>query len=189
GYLEWAASDRFSAFVEAPVRFLNPQQNANTAGFADMNFGFKAALVTSPDRYLTFQFRTYLPTGDPGHGLGNDHVTLEPGLLFYQKLAERLRLEGEFRPWIPIGGTDFAGNILRYGLGISYDVYKTEKVRLAPVIECVGWTVLNGKEAAFPENVVRSAAGDTIVNGKFWSSRLFRTNQQHLGRLRPTADR
>jgi hypothetical protein len=176
GYLEWAASDRLSAFVEAPTRFLNPEQNANTAGFADMNFGFKAALVASPEQFVTFQLRTYLPTGDPGHGLGNDHVTLEPGLLFYQKLAEGLRLEGEFRPWIPIGGTDFAGNILRYGLGMSYDVYKTEKVRVAPVIEFVGWTVLNGKELVFPENFTKDAAGDTIVNGKFGVRAYFGQN-------------
>jgi hypothetical protein len=176
GYLEYATSDRFSAFVEAPTRFLNPQQNANTAGFADMNFGVKAALVASPDQYLTFQLRTYVPTGDPGHGLGTDHVSLEPGLLYYQKLAEGLRLEGELRHWIPIGGTDFAGNVLRYGLGASYDVYKTEKVRLAPVIEFVGWTVLNGKEFAAPEGVVKSAGGDTIVNGKFGLRAYFGEN-------------
>jgi hypothetical protein len=176
GYLEWAASDRLSAFVEAPVRFLNPEQNANTAGFADMNFGVKAALLASPEQYLTFQFRTYLPTGDPGHGLGNDHVSLEPGLLFNQKLAEGLRLEGELRHWIPIGGTNFAGNVLRYGLGVSYDAYKTEKVRVAPVIEFVGWTVLNGKEVSFPEGNVRSAGGDTIVNGKFGLRAYFGEN-------------
>jgi hypothetical protein len=176
GYLELAASDRFSAFVEAPVRFLNPEQNANTAGFADMNFGAKAALIASPDQYLTFQLKTYLPTGDSRHGLGTDHVSLEPGLLFYQKLAEGLRLEAELRHWIPIGGTDFAGNILRYGLGVSYDVYKTEKVRLDPVIEFVGWTVLNGKESASPEDFTKSAAGDTIVNGKFGLRAYFGEN-------------
>jgi hypothetical protein len=176
GYLEWAASDRFSAFVEAPVRFLNPEQNANTAGFADMNFGVKAALVATQETYFTFQFKTYLPTGDSRHGLGTDHVSLEPGLLFNQKLAEGLRLEGEFRPWIPIGGTDFAGNILRYGLGVSYDAYKSEKIRLVPVIEFVGWTVLNGKELVFPEDFVKNAAGDTIVNGKFGLRAYFGEN-------------
>jgi hypothetical protein len=44
------------------------------------------------------------------------------------------------------------------------------------VIEFVGWTVLNGKELAFPENVVRSAAGDTIVNGKLGLRSYFGEN-------------
>jgi hypothetical protein len=35
------------------------------------------------------------------------------------------------------------------------------------VVECVGWTVLGGKEAVFPTDTAVSAVGDTIVNAKF----------------------
>ena len=44
-------------------------------------------------------------------------------------------------------------------------MYKTEKVRIAPVIECVGWTVLNGKEST-ENGTILDASGDTIVNAK-----------------------
>src|SRR5262249_43051048 len=42
-YLEWAASDRFSVFIDAPVRFINPELNADHAGFGDLDAGFKYA--------------------------------------------------------------------------------------------------------------------------------------------------
>jgi hypothetical protein len=165
GYLEYAFGPRFSVFVNAPVRFLNPQQNANTAGFGDMDAGFKLAMIACPDRYLTFQFRTYIPTGDASDGLGTDHVSVEPALLYYQRLADRLYFEAEFRVWDAIGGSDFAGDIVRYGLGLSYDVYRCGRLRVAPVIETVGWTVLDGKEST-PVVPVQDASGDTIVNIK-----------------------
>ena len=36
----------------------------------------------------------------------------------------------------------------------------------SPRPRAVGWTVLGGKEFLFPENQVRDAAGDTIINAK-----------------------
>jgi hypothetical protein len=165
-YLEVAFANRFSVFAELPYRFLNPDQNANVNGLADMNAGFKAALLYEPGRVVTFQFRTYIPTGNAGRGLGTNHVSLEPSLLLYQKLTDRLLFEAQLADWIPVGGTDFAGNIIDYGFGLSYFVVNNPNFRVAPVGEMLGWTVLSGKQFAFPENVVTSAAGDTIVNGK-----------------------
>jgi hypothetical protein len=169
GYLEVAAGDRLSFFVEAPVRFLNPEQNRNTVGYADMNAGFKVAVLSDPDQVLTFQLRTYIPTGNAGSGLGTDHVSLEPALLVFERLSERLIFEGELRDWVPIGGTDFAGNVVRYGVGLSYVAVRRESLRVAPVLEFVGWTVLSGKEEAVASPqawTVESARGDTIVNAK-----------------------
>jgi hypothetical protein len=166
GYLEYAPTSRLSGFIEVPYRFLNPEQNANTNGFADMNAGFKFAFVAEPDQYLTFQFRTYIPTGDAGRGLGTDHVSLEPGLLFCKQLGERLSVQGQVEDWIPVGGTDFAGNVINYGVGASYDVYNKNCLRIAPVAEFVGWTVLGGKELT-QFNTIEDASGNTIVNGKF----------------------
>src|SRR5262249_7514139 len=169
---EAAFSNRVSAFVEVPVRLLNPERNNNTSGLADMNAGFKVAMIACADTVFSFQFRTYIPTGDSDRGLGTDHVSLEPGLLYFQRLSERLVLEAEFKDWNPIGGSDFAGNILRYGVGLSYDVFRNSGVRVAPVAEFVGWTVLNGKEFDALTNTVKEAGGDTIVNAKlgtrFW---------------------
>src|SRR5205823_5370400 len=119
--------------------------------------------------YYTFQFRTYAPTGAPNLGLGTGHVTLEPALLVFQRLTDRLYFSGEFRDWIPIQGTNYAGNILRYGAGLTYNIVLTEHLRIAPVNEVVGWTILGGKELIpDPQTIsrVRSVAGQTIVNEK-----------------------
>jgi hypothetical protein len=168
-YVEAAWTDRFSAFVEIPVRFLNPDLNANTAGLADLNAGFKAALFQSDTSILTFQLRTYAPSGDADRGLGNGHVSLEPALLAYSSLTDRLHLEGELRYWVPLTNNDFAGDVLRYGVGLGYDLFSHEGRRITPVAELVGWTVLGGKESVVPPltpAVVKDAAGDTILNVK-----------------------
>ncbi len=168
-YVETAPAERFSAFVEVPARLLNPEQNANTAGLADMNAGVKYAFLCQEDLVATLQFRTYIPTGAASHGLGTGHVSLEPALLLYDRLSGRWTFEGELRYWVPVGGTDFAGDIIRYGIGLSYDLLRTGSVQVAPVAELVGWTVLGGKESgvtADPLAAVQGAAGDTIVNAK-----------------------
>jgi hypothetical protein len=166
GYVEYAINNRLSGFVEVPFEFLNPEQNPHTEGLADMNAGFKFALIADPDRYLTFQLRTYIPTGAASHGLGTDHVSLEPAVLVYQRLSDRLLFEGEVRDWIPIDGTDFAGNVIRYGAGLTYYVYHQPKLRIGPVVEFVGWTALGGKEFDALTSTVIGAWGDTIVNAK-----------------------
>jgi hypothetical protein len=175
-YLEYALSNRFSAFVEAPIRFINPEQNANEVGFGNLLAGFKYAMVACPDQYLTFQFLASTPTADTDRGLGNELVGLEPGILWYKQLTDRLAFHAELRDWIPIGGTDFAGNILRTGTAVSYSIYNSCKFRVTPIGEVVSWTVLSGKELAVanpgnPNGVgavtaVQDAAGDTIVNAK-----------------------
>lgn len=169
-YLEYAPIKNFSTFVEVPVRFINPTFVRNNYGFSDINAGIKYAFVAEPDAYYTFQFRGYAPTGASDRGLGTGHVSLEPALLVFQRLSERVYFSGEFRDWIPVDGSNFAGNILRYGAGLTYNMVLTDHFRIAPVNEVVGWTILGGKELdpkADPNaNQVHSVAGDTIVNEK-----------------------
>lgn len=168
-YLEALITDDTSVYVEVPVRFLDPTLNPNTAGFGDMNFGFKHSFLVDEDSVTTFQFRTYIPSGDYERGLGNGHVSLEPAFLVYQQLGERWGFEGEVRDWIPINGTSFAGNVVRYGLGLHYDIVREEDLRISPVVEFVGWTVLDGKVAVrqSPDLVeIQNAARETIVNVK-----------------------
>jgi hypothetical protein len=215
-YLEYALNRRFSLFAELPFRYLEFRGNQedspeaermpngkffpepldeNTVppnnypfGVSDLQFGFKFAFLADSRRYLTLQFRTYLPTGDPALGLGTGHASLEPGLLFHRQLTERWAIDGEVLDWIPIGGGKsiidgkrFASNIVIYGLGTSYTVYSREKLRVAPVAEFVGWTTVDGLWSFFgpvhatpPPGIVipvthgvAEAAGDTIVNAKF----------------------
>ncbi|HEV3255747.1 MAG TPA: hypothetical protein VG013_02590 [Gemmataceae bacterium] len=168
-YLEITAGPRLSGFIESPYRFLQPEVNSPANGFSDLNAGFKYAFVSNPDLVATFQLRTYIPTGDASRGLGTHHVSLEPAFLFFKPLTDRLVLEGELRNWVPIGGTDFAGDVIRYGLGVHYDLAQTQQLHVSPVLELVGWTVLGGKESTVsPSGLVteEGAAGDTIVNAK-----------------------
>ena len=165
-YIEYAFGPRFSAFFEVPYRSINPTVNPNEDGFGDLNTGFKWAFLYQPASVGTFQFRTYIPTGLGRFGLGTDHVSLEPALLFWHQFGNRLILETELRDWIPIAGSDFSGNVLRYGVSLSYDVVQTDAFRVAPVAEVVGWTPLSGKEFDAAENRVLDSAGHTIVNAK-----------------------
>jgi hypothetical protein len=125
-------------------------RNAKTGdnGISDIDAGFKYALIACPNqRFLTFQFRTYTPTGDPGLGLGTGHWSLEPSFLLFQRLSDRLVLQGQLTDWVPISAGPGAGNVITYGGGLGYDVYRNCKIRVTPVAEFVGWTVLDGTEA------------------------------------------
>ena len=95
--VEYVLCDGVSAFFKAPVRLLNPEQNDNTAGFGDLQAGFRLALWECCHRVVTFQLRTYVPTGDADRGLGTEHASLEPGLLWFKRLSDRLKLEAEFK--------------------------------------------------------------------------------------------
>jgi hypothetical protein len=190
-YMEYAASDRLSAFVEIPVRFINPEFNQNHAGLSDIRAGFKYALQNYCDRYLTFQLRVYTLTGDGDAGLGTEHASIEPGLLF-QRNADRVTVFGELKAWVPIGGEkqvfqgelrNFSGPVVRYGLGAGYDVYRScdccDSQRLTAIAEFVGWTITDGLKlrAEDPNDMstfaFQSAVNDTIVNLKLggrWTS-------------------
>jgi len=192
-YIEWATHKRFSLFVELGARFLNPELNPNTAGLGDMNAGFRYAIRQCPREALTFQLRTYIGTGDArARGLGVGFTSIEPALLHFRRLSDRLTLEGELRGWIPLAdnqvrsgpfvGEDFSGEMLRYGVGLGYDLFKScgggcrqpgcgnpscgSTFKL--VGELVGWTILEGF-GTFSDGItseVRDVSGDTIVNLK-----------------------
>jgi Putative MetA-pathway of phenol degradation len=161
--VEYAPVRRFSLFTEVPVRWIQPQgfvqtpfnfaPFGNQAGLSDVQAGFKFAMLASYNHYLTFQFRTYFPSGDSSKGLGTNHYSIEPSVLYYQKLTDRMSVEAQLGDWHPIGGSagipitsseGFAGDIFTYGIGPSYQLYRGERVRVTPVIEMFGWRVLSG---------------------------------------------
>jgi len=168
-YAEKACSQCLSCFVGVPVRFLNPEVNDNATGFGDLDAGFKYSLIHSRRLVATTQLRVFAPTGQAREGLGSDHVSLEPALLVYKPLAERLGLEAELRYWTPIGGTEFAGDIVRYGVGLNYWLPLESNWQVTPVAEFVGWTVLGGQssQAVAPgQFVIEDAEGTSIVHAK-----------------------
>jgi hypothetical protein len=179
-HLEYAPNRRISVFVETPVRFIQFTPVTGTGnlpgghGVGDVRAGFKYAVLAGENRYLTFQLRAYFPSGDSLRGLGTNHYSVEPTLLYYQRFGERLAVSGEFGDWHPIGGSSsaglpgvssggFAGDVLIYGLGAGYDVVKKENYRVTPVLEFVGWSVLSGLVTGTP---FPSTSGVTIANVK-----------------------
>jgi hypothetical protein len=115
-------------------------------------------------------------------------------VLLFERLSDRFGLESELRLWVPIGGTDFAGEIVRYGLGVHYDIYRMPHCTVAPVAEFVGWTVLDGKVSEVPVSgrpVVEDASGQTIVNAKVGLRFRFEDSSDlYIGYGRPlTGDR
>ena len=169
GYIETMLfSDLISGFVEIPFRLIDPEINENAQGFSDINLGFRAALLRDNSRHLTFQLRTTVPTGDGAQGLGIEHVRLEPGVLFLKRCKDGTIVEGEIRDSISIGGTAWAGNVLRYGIGFSRLWYRDANLTISPVWETVAWSVLGGRVS---KNVGTAAefvedAETTIVNTK-----------------------
>ena len=174
-YFEYAFNPRVSVFTELPVRFVNLVAGppnpifgpdlGRESGFADMNVGFKYAFIAEQNRYLTFQFKTYLPTGDSERGLGTHHVSLEPSLLYYRRLSDRWLLQGQLTSFNPIGASSFASNVLQYGGGLGYVLHQGESCTVIPTVEMVGWTFLNGQKFN-PNDGLSSASGDTIINVK-----------------------
>ncbi len=205
---EWALPQfdgRFSILAELPVRWIDVNVPANLAaplglpsaeitesGLGDLRLGAKFGLVAESDRAWTLQIRTYLPTGKADKGLGTDHASIEPGLLYYRELTKRLSVETELRYWIPLSGSpdpftvvdgsrvlrvvpegtedpatddDFAGEVVRFGVGAAYEFSLPSKISLAPVVELVGWRVLDGF-ATDPTGAPEDASDTSIANLK-----------------------
>jgi hypothetical protein len=92
-----------------------------------------------------------------------------------RRLNCRTYFQGEFRYWIPVDGTDYAGNVIRYGAGLGYDIwnsngssplnpYVANGWRVTAVGEFVGWSVLNGKFTA-PNEVGSGIQGTPVPDG------------------------
>jgi len=165
---EYAFSQRFSAFFNIPVRFLNPEVNRDTAGLSDISFGGKYAFIYNQHRVVSLWLQVQAPSGTLSTGLGNGNWWIEPGILYLEQLTKKWQLFGQFMLQTPLSKrSDFTGNMLIYGLGTSYVVSQGNWGYVAPVIETMGWTVLSGKEFNPDAGAAVAARGETIVNGKF----------------------
>jgi outer membrane putative beta-barrel porin/alpha-amylase len=166
-YLEYGLNEWFSTFMETPYKWVNPDENANVNGFGDLQFGAKFAPWNTESLLAAFQLKVGAHTSQ--HVLtGTGHWSIEPSLLLAWRIAPTFTLEGQAGYWVPLGGTDFAGDVFRYGVGLTYGGRSANAIQLMPVAEIVGWTVTGGRElvpAAPGVFLSESAAGDTIING------------------------
>ncbi len=174
-----------SGFFEIPLRFLNPEVNNNTTGFANLTFGTKSVLIeqngmfglpTPGNAYDRFQvsslFKTHISLGSPltGRGLTNGSIALEPGMLANYEVSPRTFLHGEMSYWIPIGGSAFAGNFFRCGMGVSHVLHSSllaacpdKAFAIIPTFEVVGTRFTTGLQT-LPDGSTVDASNSPIVN-------------------------
>ena len=190
-YGEYAPLSRFSGFVQIPFRWIQPSFVPDTGqpslssggGISDVQAGMKLAAVTSPARNLTFQLRAYFPTGNGAAGMGTNHYSIEPKVLFLQRLSDRVAIEAEAGDTHPIGGTiyyatssspgqTFSADVAMYGVGPSYELIKRDSYRLTPIFELVSWHVFGGLQTG-STSVVQSAAGINVLNAKLGARASF----------------
>ena len=176
---EYAVQPRLSVFGQLPIRWLQPQSFIpgtggsfpDQSGIGDIRAGARFAVADADDHTLTVQAQFFLPSGDAAKGMGTDHASFEPELLYFRQLNEIVTLESQFGVWFPFGGSaglptsvddKFSGNVLNYGIGSGFDLLRKNGLRLGPVVELVGWHVFNGFQTA----TVADAGGTNIVNLK-----------------------
>lgn len=188
---EYAPLKRFSGFVQVPFRWVQPFFVPNTGpptltsggGISDVQAGLKFGVIASSAHKLTFELGADFPTGNGTNGLGTNHYTIEPKVLFFQRLSDRTAIEAEAGDSHPIGGTiyyatpssppqNYAADVAMYGVGSSYELIRRDKYRIAPVFELVSWHVFGGLQAGSNE-VVQSAAGINVLNAKLGARASF----------------
>jgi len=181
---EYAPFKRLSAFAMLPFRWIQPifivapgttPGLSDEGGISDLQAGLKFAVLSTERSLVTLQLRSYFPTGDGPHGLGTGHYSIEPLVLFYQKLNDRTALEGEAGDTHPIGGTmymnppspprQWSADVAMYGLGASYRLIQRDSYSFAPVLELVAWHVYGGLQTG-SNNQAQSAAGINVFNAK-----------------------
>lgn len=165
-FTEYRVVPWLSFFLEAPYRWLSPDVNENRSGSSDMRYGMKIVTWSGKNAIATVLLRVYQPSASNAI-LGTGHWSIEPGLLAAYRINDMLLIEGEARYWVPLNGSDFAGDILRYGIGVSWGKRKYSGLWYMPVLEGIGWTVLSGKTmvATSADNfTIQDAAGQTTVN-------------------------
>src|SRR5262249_20280542 len=101
---ETAFMDRLALFGDARLRSIQPKGFAaagppgtfgDQSGFGDVRAGARLALMSTPAGTLTAQVQGDFPSGDAKKGLGTHHTSIEPALLAYGKVNDRLAIEGQ----------------------------------------------------------------------------------------------
>ena len=190
------AAGRVSFFAELPIRWIKPidflpgtGSFGDQSGVADISAGMKFALAKADAHDVTVMVRGSFANGDAGKGLGTNHGTFEPALLFRQDLSARSAIEGQ-AGWVhplssskgPLPGNgDFAGDIFYWGIGPSVDLYRSQKTSFSPVFELVGWHVVNGYQTSTFLLNGGDASGINIANLKLGARITSSGNSFYVG--------
>jgi hypothetical protein len=152
------AAGKFAFFIETPYRAVDPDLNPHHANFGDLNLGTKSLLIDCELLQLAFQFRTFIPTGGAGNGIGTGHTSLEPSFLAALKLSQDTYLQAQLAEWIE-------GSILHYHFSLNHSWFKRGPFQLIGTSEFNGWTFQDG---AFADRAlaVRDAMGNLVVTNQ-----------------------
>lgn len=191
-HAEYAPSPRLSIFGEIPLRFIQPKtfSPANApfddhSGFSDVPFGVKAGLASTDRRQITASVQFTAPSGDPLNGLGTDHWSIEPALLYHER-AGIVSVESQIGVVFPTDGSagiptssseKFAGKVLYWGVGPSVEIVHKGNFALAPIAELVGWHFIGG----FQTGGLASVDKLDVVNAKLGARLLFGQNSVYVG--------
>jgi hypothetical protein len=158
------ANGGFGFFVEGPFyRILDTNLNPYDAGWGDMNLGTKSMFIDCELLQLTFQFRTWIPTGPSIKGFGTGHVTLEPSLLATLKVTPNTYVETQISEWIPIGGDDeFAGTVLHTHTSINHLLCRKKALQFIGTLEYQNYIFQDGA-LTLPANAQGGAAAPNFL--------------------------
>ena len=163
-YQEVSAGN-ISLFVNAPYVGVDPDNNPGHSNFGDISLGTKTLLLDCDLMQLSFQFRTYIPTGIASNGLGTGHTSLEPSLLTSIKLMEDTYLQAQLAYWIPLGGDqDYEGATWWYGASLNRQWFKRGPFALISTAEINGWTFTDGTAANSALAAVTPPTSSTASN-------------------------
>lgn len=162
-YTTESAHGKISLITDIPIRALD-YEDTRSAGLGNISMATKTAIVSGEDWYVSSIMRMYLPLGAKERGSSNGHFSLEPGLLSRYRFNDRLYLHGQAKWWIPFGGNSaFNGQVLNYGMGLSYVAYESDAFAMMPTLELDGWAVTSGQKT-LPGGTVVPVGGDMFVN-------------------------
>jgi len=170
-FINETGTDAFSVMTEIPVRAVQYNTTGGgDGGLGDMKIATKARFINGKQWQLTQITRTYINTGSLTKGLGAGHFSLEPGLLARYQVSPETYLHGEAKLWIPLGANPaVAGQVMRYGIGVSHVLYETDNFAILPSFEMIALQYLGGHSTYVNSTVpfatsVVSNNGDVAVN-------------------------
>jgi hypothetical protein len=140
------AVNRFSMFVNLNYLNVEPILYPGASGFGDMSIGTKSLLLDCELIQFSFQFQTFIPTGNFLKGLGVGHASLEPSLITAIKMTQLTYFQAETSYWFPLGGdANFQGPVFNWQLSLNQMLWHCgcEKD-----IEVIGTAELGGYEIA-----------------------------------------
>jgi hypothetical protein len=184
-----AAAGGFSAFIEMPYEAFDdfePNPAKHVSGFADLIVGTKAMFLDCELLQGTFEFKTYIPTGNFTTGLGTGHVSLEPSLLFDLRISSEMYSQAQFSYWIPIGGDNGAqGSIYHTHLSLNRTLWHpTPGIQVVGTAELNQWSVLGGEYTTLASDGVTKlvvSARDTQIVSMGPGLRLFVCGKLDIG--------